>query len=167
MLLSSLLLYYVYESLSNCSVLVSLGHLVMDLNHMLRPAKSPEKCTLQVLNQPPDKLVSLFEQKTVKGWWPCTCENNGEKIIAVRAQTHTQNHFPQGAKTYKPTALFFFAYLSHLTRFRLMKQILMSDQSKPSPCQMQENLKICVMQMPYSYLSNTGTEYFTGYWDEV
>lgn len=76
-------------SLSNCSVLVSLGHLVMDLNHMLRPAKSPEKCTLQVLDQPPDKLVSLFEQKTVKGWWPCTCENNGEKIIAVRAQTHT------------------------------------------------------------------------------
>lgn len=82
--------FIVYMSLSNCSVLVSLGHLVMDLNHMLRPAKSPEKCTLQVLDQPPDKLVSLFEQKTVKGWWPCTCENNGEKIIAVRAQTHTQ-----------------------------------------------------------------------------
>uniref|UniRef100_A0A3Q2VZN1 Dysferlin, limb girdle muscular dystrophy 2B (autosomal recessive) n=1 Tax=Haplochromis burtoni TaxID=8153 RepID=A0A3Q2VZN1_HAPBU len=63
-----------------------LGHLVMDLNHMLRPAKSPEKCTLQVLDQPPDKLVSLFEQKTVKGWWPCTCENNGEKIIAGKVE---------------------------------------------------------------------------------
>lgn len=59
----------------------------MDLNHMLRPAKSPDKCTLQLLNQPRDKLVSLFEQKTVKGWWPCTCEMNGEKIIAV-SQTH-------------------------------------------------------------------------------
>lgn len=106
-LLSSLI-YYVYESLSNCSVLVSLGHLVMDLNHMLRPAKSPEKCTLQVLDQPLEKLVSLFEQKTVKGWWPCTCENNGEKIIAVRAQTHTHNHFQQGAKTYKSAALFVF-----------------------------------------------------------
>lgn len=58
----------------------------MDLNHMLRPAKSPEKCTLQTLDQPTDKLVSLFEQKTVKGWWPCTCEKNGEKIIAVRKE---------------------------------------------------------------------------------
>uniref|UniRef100_A0A3B5LFU2 Dysferlin, limb girdle muscular dystrophy 2B (autosomal recessive) n=1 Tax=Xiphophorus couchianus TaxID=32473 RepID=A0A3B5LFU2_9TELE len=63
-----------------------LGHVAMDLNHMLRPAKSPEKCTLQTLDQPTDKLVSLFEQKTVKGWWPCTCEKNGEKIIAVRKQ---------------------------------------------------------------------------------
>uniref|UniRef100_A0A3Q1AXV2 C2 domain-containing protein n=1 Tax=Amphiprion ocellaris TaxID=80972 RepID=A0A3Q1AXV2_AMPOC len=63
-----------------------LGHLVMDLNHMLRPAKSPEKCTLQLLDQPADKLVSLFEQKTVKGWWPCICEHNGEKIIAGKVE---------------------------------------------------------------------------------
>ncbi|XP_072232872.1 dysferlin isoform X2 [Leuresthes tenuis] len=63
-----------------------LGHLVMDLNHMLRPAKSPEKCTLQLLDQSVDKLVSLFEQKTVKGWWPCTCEQNGEKIIAGKVE---------------------------------------------------------------------------------
>uniref|UniRef100_A0A3Q3N520 Dysferlin, limb girdle muscular dystrophy 2B (autosomal recessive) n=1 Tax=Labrus bergylta TaxID=56723 RepID=A0A3Q3N520_9LABR len=63
-----------------------LGHLVMDLNHMLRPAKSPEKCTLQLLDQPTDKLVSLFEQKTVKGWWPCMCEQNGEKIIAGKVE---------------------------------------------------------------------------------
>uniref|UniRef100_A0A4W6EYJ7 Dysferlin, limb girdle muscular dystrophy 2B (autosomal recessive) n=1 Tax=Lates calcarifer TaxID=8187 RepID=A0A4W6EYJ7_LATCA len=61
-----------------------LGHLVMDLNHMLRPAKSPQKCDLQLLDQPADKLVSLFEQKTVKGWWPCTCEKDGEKIITIR-----------------------------------------------------------------------------------
>lgn len=67
---------------------VSLGHLVMDLNHMLRPAKSPEKCNLQLLEQPADRLVSLFEQKTVKGWWPCTCEQNGQKIIAV-SKTNT------------------------------------------------------------------------------
>uniref|UniRef100_UPI0037E767B9 dysferlin n=1 Tax=Semicossyphus pulcher TaxID=241346 RepID=UPI0037E767B9 len=63
-----------------------LGHLVMDLNHMLRPAKSPEKCTLQLLQQPADRLVSLFEQKTVKGWWPCTCEQNGEKTIAGKVE---------------------------------------------------------------------------------
>ncbi|XP_056883020.1 dysferlin isoform X2 [Takifugu flavidus] len=63
-----------------------LGHLVMDLNHMLRPAKSPEKCSLQLLDQPRDKLVSLFEQKTVKGWWPCTCDKDGEKIIAGKVE---------------------------------------------------------------------------------
>nr|XP_046236936.1 dysferlin isoform X2 [Scatophagus argus] len=63
-----------------------LGHLVMDLNHMLRPAKSPDKCNLLLLDQPGDKLVSLFEQKTVKGWWPCTCERNGEKIIAGKVE---------------------------------------------------------------------------------
>ncbi|PWA32929.1 hypothetical protein CCH79_00015513 [Gambusia affinis] len=65
-----------------------LGHVAMDLNHMLRPAKSPEKCTLQTVDQPTDKLVSLFEQKTVKGWWPCTCEKNGEKIIAESENEH-------------------------------------------------------------------------------
>ncbi|XP_053717202.1 dysferlin isoform X8 [Synchiropus splendidus] len=63
-----------------------LGHISMDLNHMLRPAKSPEKCDLQLLQQPADKLVSLFEQKTVKGWWPCTCTNNGEKTIAGKVE---------------------------------------------------------------------------------
>ncbi|XP_069570882.1 dysferlin isoform X3 [Brachyistius frenatus] len=63
-----------------------LGHLVMDMNHMLRPAKSPEKCDLKLLEQPADRLVSLFEQKTVKGWWPCTCETNGQKIIAGKVE---------------------------------------------------------------------------------
>uniref|UniRef100_A0A3B3CY95 Dysferlin, limb girdle muscular dystrophy 2B (autosomal recessive) n=1 Tax=Oryzias melastigma TaxID=30732 RepID=A0A3B3CY95_ORYME len=63
-----------------------LGHLVLDLNHMLRPSKSPEKCTLQMLKQPVEKLASLFEQKTVKGWWPCTCEQNGEKILAGKVE---------------------------------------------------------------------------------
>uniref|UniRef100_A0A8C3ACN5 Dysferlin, limb girdle muscular dystrophy 2B (autosomal recessive) n=1 Tax=Cyclopterus lumpus TaxID=8103 RepID=A0A8C3ACN5_CYCLU len=63
-----------------------LGHLVMDLNRMLRPAKSPEKCDLQLLEQPAERLVSLFQQKTVRGWWPCTCEQSGEKIIAGKVE---------------------------------------------------------------------------------
>lgn len=59
----------------------------MDLNHMLSPAKSPEKCGLEMFSQAQDKLVSLFEQKTVKGWWPCVCDRENEKILAVRV-TH-------------------------------------------------------------------------------
>ncbi|MCJ8731563.1 hypothetical protein PDJAM_G00200870 [Pangasius djambal] len=63
-----------------------LGCLEMDLNHMLKPAKSPEKCGLELLSQPQDKLVSLFEQKTVKGWWPCVCDRQGEKILAGKVE---------------------------------------------------------------------------------
>ncbi|XP_076829501.1 dysferlin isoform X11 [Brachyhypopomus gauderio] len=63
-----------------------LGCLEMDLNHMQRPAKSPEKCSLELLSQTPDKLVSLFEQKTVKGWWPCTCDSHGEKVLAGKVE---------------------------------------------------------------------------------
>uniref|UniRef100_A0A8B9K0I1 Dysferlin, limb girdle muscular dystrophy 2B (autosomal recessive) n=1 Tax=Astyanax mexicanus TaxID=7994 RepID=A0A8B9K0I1_ASTMX len=63
-----------------------LGCLEMDLNHMLRPAKSPEKCGLELLSQTQDKLVSLFEQKTVKGWWPCVCDKEGEKILAGKVE---------------------------------------------------------------------------------
>ncbi|XP_056605419.1 dysferlin isoform X6 [Triplophysa dalaica] len=63
-----------------------LGCLEMDLNHMLSPAKSPEKCGLEMLSQPQDRLVSLFEQKTVKGWWPCLSDSKGEKILAGKVE---------------------------------------------------------------------------------
>ncbi|XP_064199858.1 dysferlin isoform X7 [Anguilla rostrata] len=63
-----------------------LGCVEMDLNHMLRPAKTAQKCGLELLSQAQEKLVSLFEQKTVKGWWPCVCESNGEKILAGKVE---------------------------------------------------------------------------------
>ncbi|XP_073692733.1 dysferlin [Garra rufa] len=63
-----------------------LGSLEMDLNHMLSPAKSPEKCGLDMFSQSQDKLVSLFEQKTVKGWWPCVCDRENEKILAGKVE---------------------------------------------------------------------------------
>ncbi|XP_058637226.1 dysferlin isoform X6 [Onychostoma macrolepis] len=63
-----------------------LGSLEMDLNHMLSPAKSPEKCGLEMFSQSQDKLVSLFEQKTVKGWWPCVCDRENEKILAGKLE---------------------------------------------------------------------------------
>ncbi|XP_051578034.1 dysferlin-like isoform X2 [Myxocyprinus asiaticus] len=63
-----------------------LGCLEMDLNHMMSPAKSQGKCGLEMLSQTQDKLVSLFEQKTVKGWWPCACDRQGEKILAGKVE---------------------------------------------------------------------------------
>ncbi|XP_041041967.1 dysferlin isoform X1 [Carcharodon carcharias] len=61
-----------------------LGSVQMDLNRMPKPAKSAEKCGLMTLEG--DKYVSLFEQKSVKGWWPCVAETQGEKILAGKVE---------------------------------------------------------------------------------
>lgn len=61
------------------------GSLQLDLNHMPKPAKTAEKCSLDQLDGTfhPEWFVSLFEQKTVKGWWPCVAEEGEKKILAV------------------------------------------------------------------------------------
>uniref|UniRef100_UPI00398F8D26 dysferlin n=1 Tax=Pristiophorus japonicus TaxID=55135 RepID=UPI00398F8D26 len=61
-----------------------LGSVQMDLNKMPKPAKSAEKCGLMTLEG--NKYVSLFEQKSVKGWWPCIAETDGEKILAGKVE---------------------------------------------------------------------------------
>uniref|UniRef100_A0A670JKP1 Dysferlin n=1 Tax=Podarcis muralis TaxID=64176 RepID=A0A670JKP1_PODMU len=62
-----------------------LGSIQLDLNHMLKPVKTAEKCTLDLLDSA-ERVVSLFEQKTVKGWWPCVAEENGEKTIGGKLE---------------------------------------------------------------------------------
>nr|XP_056711165.1 dysferlin [Euleptes europaea] len=62
-----------------------LGSIQLDLNSMLKPAKTAEKCSLDMLDDPA-RLVSLFEQKTVKGWWPCVAEEGKKKIIAGKLE---------------------------------------------------------------------------------
>ena len=61
------------------------GSLQLDLNHMPKPSKTAEKCSLDQLDDTfhPEWFVSLFEQKTVKGWWPCMAEDGEKKILAV------------------------------------------------------------------------------------
>lgn len=75
-----------------------MGQLSLNLNHMIRPVKDSDKCGL---NQLPDtfdgtisdnkhhgsehKFVSLFEQRRLKGWWPCIVEMpDNRREIAVR-----------------------------------------------------------------------------------
>ncbi|MEE6462878.1 hypothetical protein FKM82_001755 [Ascaphus truei] len=60
----------------------------MDLNRMPRPAKSSEKCRLELLDESldADSCVSLFEQKTVKGWWPCVGMEDDKKILAGKLE---------------------------------------------------------------------------------
>ena len=61
------------------------GSLQLDLNRMPKPAKTAEKCSLDQLDDTfhPERFVSLFEKKTVKGWWPCVADEGEKKIVAV------------------------------------------------------------------------------------
>ncbi|XP_062065628.1 dysferlin isoform X17 [Lepus europaeus] len=65
-----------------------LGALQLDLNHMPKPAKTAEKCSLEQLDEVfhPERFVSLFEQKTVKGWWPCVADEGEKKILAGKLE---------------------------------------------------------------------------------
>uniref|UniRef100_A0A2K5XCS0 Dysferlin n=1 Tax=Mandrillus leucophaeus TaxID=9568 RepID=A0A2K5XCS0_MANLE len=65
-----------------------LGSLQLDLNRMPKPAKTAEKCSLDQLDDTfhPEWFVSLFEQKTVKGWWPCVAEEGEKKILAGKLE---------------------------------------------------------------------------------
>ncbi|XP_039189745.1 dysferlin isoform X4 [Crotalus tigris] len=62
-----------------------LGSIHLDLNCMPKPSKTAEKCNLDLL-ETRERDVSLFEQKTVKGWWPCVAEQEGTKIIAGKLE---------------------------------------------------------------------------------
>ncbi|KAM6441107.1 dysferlin isoform 3-T3 [Liasis olivaceus] len=62
-----------------------LGSIQLDLNCMPKPSKTAEKCNLDLL-EIQEREVSLFEQKTVKGWWPCVTEQEGTKIIAGKLE---------------------------------------------------------------------------------
>ena len=68
------------------------GSLQLDLNRMPKPAKTAEKCSLDQLDDTfhPEWFVSLFEQKTVKGWWPCVTEEGEKKMLAVSLSSSAQ-----------------------------------------------------------------------------
>ncbi|XP_026547423.1 dysferlin-like, partial [Notechis scutatus] len=62
-----------------------LGSIQLDLNCMPKPSKTAEKCHLDLLASR-ERDVSLFEQKTVKGWWPCLTEQEGTKALAGKLE---------------------------------------------------------------------------------
>ncbi|XP_036404450.1 myoferlin-like isoform X2 [Megalops cyprinoides] len=70
-----------------------LGALELDLNNLVPPAKTPEKCSLKMLpdvtGAPPvkgDLAKSLFAQKSVRGWWPCMIEQDGKKVLGGKVE---------------------------------------------------------------------------------
>lgn len=69
---------------------VILGTLELDLRNLVAPAKTPEKCSLSMMDNPeigaPHKTEhakSLFAQQSVRGWWPCSIEQDGKKVLGV------------------------------------------------------------------------------------
>lgn len=63
----------------------------LDLHKTIIPAKVPEKCNIDMIpeykedsSQKAPRTASLFEQKSMKGWWPCYVEKDGSRILAVR-----------------------------------------------------------------------------------
>uniref|UniRef100_A0A8C3PSN5 Myoferlin n=1 Tax=Calidris pygmaea TaxID=425635 RepID=A0A8C3PSN5_9CHAR len=61
-----------------------LGFVELDLHKTIIPAKTPEKCTIAMIpefqadsSQKAPRTTSLFEQKAMKGWWPCYVEKDG------------------------------------------------------------------------------------------
>lgn len=66
------------------------GTLELDLRNMVAPAKTPEKCSLQMMDGAAlagplkaEQTKSLFAQQSVKGWWPCSIEKDGKRVLAV------------------------------------------------------------------------------------
>uniref|UniRef100_A0A8C4RQZ0 Myoferlin n=1 Tax=Erpetoichthys calabaricus TaxID=27687 RepID=A0A8C4RQZ0_ERPCA len=72
-------------SLDDC-----LGTLLMDLHHLIVPAKSSKTCDLKMIledkGNASEKQNSLFYQKCVRGWWPCLRDENGSQVLAGKVE---------------------------------------------------------------------------------
>uniref|UniRef100_A0A8C0VJN7 Myoferlin n=1 Tax=Cyanistes caeruleus TaxID=156563 RepID=A0A8C0VJN7_CYACU len=70
-----------------------LGFVELDLHKTIIPAKVPEKCNIDMIPeykadsvQKAPRTASLFEQKSMKGWWPCYVEKDGSRILAGKVE---------------------------------------------------------------------------------
>uniref|UniRef100_A0A8C8HWI5 C2 domain-containing protein n=1 Tax=Oncorhynchus tshawytscha TaxID=74940 RepID=A0A8C8HWI5_ONCTS len=70
-----------------------LGTVELDLCNLTPPAKTPEKCSLGmmevILDAEPHKsdlTNSLFAQQSVRGWWPCVIEQDGKEVLGGKVE---------------------------------------------------------------------------------
>ncbi|XP_038155666.1 myoferlin-like isoform X4 [Cyprinodon tularosa] len=70
-----------------------LGVLELDLRKLVPPSKTPEKCSLDMMDNletgEAGKLQtanSLFAQKSVRGWWPCSIEQDGKRVLGGKVE---------------------------------------------------------------------------------
>ncbi|KAM9368604.1 fer-1-like protein 5 [Phaethornis superciliosus] len=72
-----------------------LGVLELELTHLPRPSQHPQSCILTRLGtshkwpwqrvRVPSRL-SLFHQRRVRGWWPCTLEEGGKRRLSGKLE---------------------------------------------------------------------------------
>ncbi|XP_067344047.1 myoferlin-like isoform X2 [Channa argus] len=70
-----------------------LGTVELDLRNLVAPAKTPEKCLLKMMEvleagapNKTDHSKSLFAQQSVRGWWPCSIEQDGKKVLGGKVE---------------------------------------------------------------------------------
>ncbi|XP_056153667.1 myoferlin-like isoform X2 [Lampris incognitus] len=70
-----------------------LGAVELDLRNLTPPAKTPEKCSLDMLEDletgaplKSEHAKSLFAQQSVRGWWPCAAQQNGQKVLGGKVE---------------------------------------------------------------------------------
>ncbi|XP_028332942.1 myoferlin-like isoform X1 [Gouania willdenowi] len=71
-----------------------LGTLEVDLRNLVAPAKTPEKCSLDMMDdveigapyKTEKNTKSLFAQQSVRGWWPCSIEKDGKKSLGGKVE---------------------------------------------------------------------------------
>ncbi|XP_039994727.1 myoferlin isoform X2 [Xiphias gladius] len=70
-----------------------LGSVELDLDNLIPPAKTPEKCSLKMLPGTAGSASSkkplpnsLFSQKSVRGWWPCVIEQDGKHVLGGKVE---------------------------------------------------------------------------------
>ncbi|XP_042364022.1 myoferlin-like isoform X2 [Plectropomus leopardus] len=70
-----------------------LGTLELDLRNLIPPAKTPEKCSLKMMDdvemgapQKTENAKSLFAQQSVRGWWPCSIEKDGQRALGGKVE---------------------------------------------------------------------------------
>ena len=66
-----------------------MGQVSLDLNKCIRPSKYAESCGFHQIprNDFQVETVSLFEQRRLKGWWPCIVElSNNRREIAGKLE---------------------------------------------------------------------------------
>uniref|UniRef100_A0A8C6YG32 Myoferlin n=1 Tax=Naja naja TaxID=35670 RepID=A0A8C6YG32_NAJNA len=70
-----------------------LGFVELDLHSAVVPAKVSQKCSLDMIpeHKPMNvmknvKTASLFEQKSMRGWWPCYVEKDGSRVLAGKVE---------------------------------------------------------------------------------
>ena len=62
---------------------MKIGALTLDLNHLYKPAKDSDVCTLEIFKDQLSNCVSIFEIKRLKGWWPCADLRSGCSELTV------------------------------------------------------------------------------------